>query len=64
MKGGTISLAIPKLKNMEEGMTSYYITSSLPISKTNKANIHSESNPNTDAYQNRQYIEKTFCDQH
>ena len=50
--GGTISLTIPKLKkNEEEGLVSPHwlvttrISPSFPFSKTNIANIHSESNP-------------------
>ena len=51
MTGGTMSLKEPKLKNMEEGLVSPHllvttrITPGFPSSKTNLANIHSESNP-------------------
>ena len=57
MTSGTISLTIPKLKNMEEGLVSPHwlvttcITPSFLFSKTNFANIHSESNPKHYAYQ-------------
>ena len=46
MIGGTISLTIPKVKTMEEGLVSPHwlvttrITLSFPFSKTNLANIH------------------------
>ena len=51
MTGGTTSLTIPKLKNMEESLVSPHwlvttcITPSFSSSKTNLANNHSESNP-------------------
>ena len=46
MTSGTISLTIPKLRNMEEGLVSPQslvttcITPSFPSSKTNLANFH------------------------
>ena len=50
MTSGTISLTIPKLRNMAYGRRPHWlvttcITTSFPFSKTDLANTHSESDP-------------------
>ena len=57
MIGGTISLTIPKLKDMEEGLVSPHwlvttrITPSFPFSKTNLQTSILSLTQNTNAYQ-------------
>ena len=59
MIGGTISLTIAKLKNMEEGLVSPHllvttrITPSFPFSKTNLQTSILSLTQNTNACQNR-----------